>query len=115
MLTITSIVPENELAADKAAVASTSFCTLWPAGRQALVALTSVVNSTLVKFAINTVLAAGDAYCGKPQVTAAGVLSQLKSAGVNSLDDLADQIARKQTAEVAPLDWIMHSDVVLQG
>lgn len=54
----------RELAADKAAVAQINFCALWPTAKPILTQLASVVSSTMVKLAINTVIVAGDAYCG---------------------------------------------------
>ena len=49
--------------ADAKAVQATNFCSLWPAAKPALQALLGVVSNPLVKVAITTVIAAGDAYC----------------------------------------------------
>ena len=54
---------QNELAADRTAVANINFCSLWPTAKPILQQLASVISSSLVKFAINTVISAGDSYC----------------------------------------------------
>jgi hypothetical protein len=64
MSTITFELDQRELAADKVAVAQINFCSVWPTAKPILQQLLTVVSSTIVKFAINTVIAAGNAYCG---------------------------------------------------
>lgn len=59
----------RELATDKAAAASVNFCSLWPTAKPILQQLATVISSSLVKFAINTVISAGDAYCGSSPST----------------------------------------------
>ena len=86
-----------EFTADKAAVSATNFCTLWPAGKAALQALSGVVSNALVKFAINTVISAGDAYCG----------------GSAQLADTADAAMSSEENTMTADTWIVHSDVII--
>jgi len=49
--------------ADRAAVANINFCAVWPTARTVLQDVAAVIKNTLVIIAINTVIAACDAYC----------------------------------------------------
>jgi hypothetical protein len=104
--------------ADRKAVADTSFCSLWPAGRAALQALLGVVSNTLVKAAISMVLSAGDAYC-KPAAAVEtatdhdSIMAKFKADGVNTLDDLANQIEQKAKNPEELKDWIVYTNLVL--
>jgi hypothetical protein len=84
-----------EFQADSAAVSATNFCSLWPAGKSALQALQGVVSSSVVRFAISTVIAAGDAYCGSHS------------------DIVADAAMATEDTPIIPQTWIVHSDVII--
>lgn len=86
-----------EFQADSAAVAGTNFCSLWPAGKSALQALEGVVSSSIVRFAVSTVIAAGDAYCGSHSAMA------------------ADAAMAAEDTSVMSATWVIHSDVVITG
>ena len=110
---ITVAIPHSEFAVDTAAVSAINFCGLWASARPALVALQAIVSSSLVKFAITTVLAAGDAYCGAPKTTSkADVLQRLQNAGIGSLDDLAGQIVNKVSDPIVADGAIVGSQIV---
>ena len=108
-----------DLSADRNAVAGTSFCSLWPAGRSALEALIGVISNPFVKAAISMVLSAGDAYCKPAAAVAhapadhASILEKFKASGVTSLDDLANQIAQKAHNPDELKDWIVYTNLVL--
>nr|AWM03417.1 hypothetical protein CIT40_27500 [Bradyrhizobium amphicarpaeae] len=76
-------------------------------------ALAGAISSSLVKTAINIVLAAGDAYCGGPKVGKDEVLLRLRGAGISSLDDLASQIVNKQPQTPMPAEWITNSHIII--
>ena len=105
---------DAEFAADRAAVAATNFCSLWPAGKQVLTTLAAAVKSAMIKGAINVVIGAGDAYCGTDDTagsdnpeTAQDVLVTLRAAGINSMDDLARDIVAHRPRELAADHWIV--------
>lgn len=107
-----------DFAADRKAVATTSFCSLWPAGRSALQALLGVISNPLVKAAISMVLSAGDAYCKPAAVVETAtdqgsIIAKFKANGVNTLDDLANQIEQKAKNPEELKDWVVYTNLIL--
>ena len=64
MTNVTFTLDAEETARDKVAVAGINFCSLWPTAKPVLQQLATIISSGIVKFAISTVITAGDAYCG---------------------------------------------------
>ena len=84
----------TDFEADKAAVTAVNFCSLWPTAKPILQQLATVVKKPLVKVAIRTVIAAGDAYCGSTvSITSTGT-ERLIKAGLQGLDHLSDDQIR---------------------
>jgi hypothetical protein len=105
-------------AADRKAVAASSFCSLWPAGRAALQALLGAVSNPLVKATISAVLSAGDAYCKPAAVLETAtdkgsIMAKLEANGVNTLDDLANQIEQRAKNPEELQDWIVYTNLIL--
>ncbi len=63
MTTVLMSLDPKELSSDTAAASGINFCSMWPTAKPILQQLAGVISSTMVKFAINTVISAGDAYC----------------------------------------------------
>ena len=82
--------PNADFEADKAAVAAVNFCSLWPTAKPILQQLATVVKNPLVKIAIRTVIAAGDAYCGSAVTLTNPASERLLKAGLKGLDYLSD-------------------------
>lgn len=77
--------------ADRAAVATINFCSVWPTAKPILQQLASVVKNSLVKIAIRTVIGAGDAYCGSASSLTSKATERLSRAGLKGLDHLSDE------------------------
>lgn len=100
-------IDPREIAADKEAVAAINFCSLWPTALPILQQLAAVISSSIVKFAINTVISAGNAYCGKAaasHLTKEGVLKQMQHSGIENLNDAADFVMTSLKSGDAPAD-----------
>lgn len=107
----------RELAADKAAVSQINFCALWPTAKPILQQLAAVISSTIVKFAITTVISAGDAYCGSSspsRLSQFGVTVPANTPGatLEFLSSLSDQelltlgrIQQQAQAHPMPMDF----------
>ena len=104
MTSVTAQLDTRELALDKQAASAINFCSLWPTAKPILQQLSSVISSSMVKFAITTVIAAGDAYCPSAPITKTDILSQLRNKGINSLEDLADYGVNKASGSQIHMD-----------
>jgi len=113
---VTLTLSRADIETDRAAVAASSFCSLWPAAETALQTLNGVVTNSAIKFAIKMLLAAGTAYCGSSAAAASGdeeateVKGMLEGAGLYSIDDVAAQIVQREGGKLLPNTVIINGN-----
>ncbi len=78
-----------EFEADKAAVADAGFCSLWPTAVPILTTLAGLISNPIAKFAIKTVIAAGNTYCDSSVSLTSQATERLSKAGLEGFDNLS--------------------------
>ncbi|MEY4256901.1 MAG: hypothetical protein RLZZ141_2128 [Pseudomonadota bacterium] len=102
--------------ADRAAVATINFCSVWPPVKPILQQLASVVKNPLVKIAIRTVIGAGDAYCGATKAVTNPATERLMKLGLQGLDYLSDdQITALEGMSDADLSTLVQCQKAIDG